>query len=160
MAQTQRKLKKIPTRRSFLKEPLIRTQLSTKLMWMHPFLLKAKKKMPSLDLPKQVRPFRPGKKRIMRVFGNIYFQKKVVSIATHTQVTYVNSKGQLKIKRIIRLPKARMLDTLAHELAHLRYPDHNYEHEEYTRIIFKTFDLKERCPTCKGTGKIELECKP
>ncbi len=155
------KKSKMPKRRSFLIEPLtIRARISPKLSWMHPYLIKAKRKMPSLDLPKQLRPFKPTRKKIMRVFGNVYFEKKVISIATHTQVTYVNAKGQLRVKRIIRLPKARMLDTLAHELAHLRYPDHNYEHEEYTRMIFKTFDLKEKCPTCKGSGKIELECKP
>jgi hypothetical protein len=138
----------------------IRFRISPTLAWMHSYLKKAKTKMPSLLLPKQIRPFKPTKKKIMRVFGNIYFDKKLIVIATHTQVTYINKKGKLKVRRIIRLPKARMLDTLAHELAHLRYPDHNYEHDEYTRMIFKTFDLKEKCPTCKGSGKIELEAKP
>ncbi|MBL7684765.1 MAG: hypothetical protein JNK65_01885, partial [Deltaproteobacteria bacterium] len=68
--------------------------------------------------------------------------------------------GRLKVKKVIRLPKFKILDTLAHELAHFRYPEHNYEHEEYTRMIFRTFDLKEKCPHCKGSGKIELESKP
>ncbi len=140
--------------------PVVRSKISPQLGWMFSFLIKAKRKMPSLVLPKQIRPFKPTHQKIMRVFGNVYFHNKVISIATHTQVTYLNRKGELKVKRIIRLPKSRMLDTLAHELAHLRYPDHNYEHEEYTRMIFKTFNLKERCPHCKGTGKVELEGKP
>src|SRR5262245_6550906 len=138
----------------------VRSKLSPKLAWMYPYLVKAKKKMPSLTLPKQIRSFRPDHGRIMRVFGNIYFGKRLIVVGTHTQVTYMNKKGQLKVRKIIRLPKARILDTLAHELAHLRYVDHGYEHEEYTKAIFKTFDLKEKCPHCKGTGKIELECKP
>lgn len=116
--------------------------------------------MPSLILPRHIKPYKPVKNKIMRVLGNVYFASKVIVIATHTQQTYLNKKGQLKVKKIIRLPKSRMLDTLAHELAHFRYQDHGYEHEEFTRIIFKTFDLKEKCAHCKGSGKVELEPKP
>ncbi len=134
--------------------------ISPQLAWVYPFLLKAKRKMPSLVLPKQIRPFKPTKTKIMRVFGNVYFEKKLVMIATHTQQTYLNKTGQLKVKKIIRLPKAKVLDTLAHELAHLRYQDHGYEHEQYTRMIFKTFDIKERCPHCRGSGKIHIDSKP
>ncbi|MFO1518246.1 MAG: hypothetical protein U1F57_01060 [bacterium] len=156
---TKKRKKTTTLRRS---KPMIevRSRISPKLAWIYPYMKKAKIKMPSLILPKQVRPFRPTREKVMRVFGNVYFDKRLIVLATHTQVTYIDKKGKLKVRKIIRMPKARILDTLAHELAHLRYPDHNYEHEEYTRMIFKTFDLKEKCPTCKGTGKIELESKP
>lgn len=158
----RKNLKKKPVKRSLTSQEsvYIRAKISPKLKWMYPYLVKAKGKMPSLLLPRQIRPFRPNRKKIMRVFGNIYFDKRLVVVSTHTQVTCLNKKGKLRVKKIIRLPKSRMLDTLAHELAHLRYTDHGYEHEEYTKAIFKTFDLKEKCPHCKGTGKIELESKP
>ncbi len=154
-------LKAAPKKRESLKADLgIRSKISPKLVWMFPYLKKAKQKMPSLVLPRHIKPYKPLKNKIMRVLGNVYFASKVIVIATHTQQTYLNKKGQLRVKKIVRLPKSRMLDTLAHELAHFRFPDHGYEHEEFTRIIFKTFDLKEKCPHCKGSGKIELEPKP
>ncbi|MDL1871458.1 hypothetical protein FBR05_04570 [Deltaproteobacteria bacterium PRO3] len=139
---------------------ILKTELSPQLHWMYPYLRKAKLKMPNLVLPRRIRSFRPTKTKIMRVLGNAYFDNRTVVIATHTQTTYMNRKGELKIKNIVRLPKARILDTLAHEIAHFQYADHGYEHEEFTRSIFKTFGLKERCPYCKGTGKVQLEGKP
>jgi len=151
--------RKTPLKRSKA-EFSIKTEFSPQLYWMFHYLRKAKGKMPNLVLPNRIRSFRPSKKKIMRVLGNAYFGSRTVVIATHTQVTYLNRKGELKIKKIVRLPKARILDTLAHEIAHFHYADHGYEHEEFTRSIFKTFGLKERCPYCKGTGKIQLEGKP
>jgi len=146
-------------KQSFVND-LVKIKISPQLAWVYPYILKAKNKMPSLSLPKQIKTFKPTKTKIMRVFGNIYFEKKLIVIGTHTQQTYLNKKGQLKVKKIVRLSKVKILDTLAHEIAHLRYPDHGYEHDEYTRMIFKTFGLKEKCPHCKGSGKIEIESKP
>src|SRR5262249_33026520 len=130
----------------------LKTQFSPNLTWMYAYLRRAKLKMPTLILPQKIRSFKPTRKKIMRVLGNAYFGNRTVVIATHTQVTYLNRKGDQKVKKIVRLPKARILDTLAHEIAHFHYEDHGYEHEEFTRSIFKTFGLKERCPYCKGTG--------
>ena len=141
-------------------ELILKTELSPQLHWVYIYLRKAKLKMPNLVLPKRIRSFRPTKTKIMRVLGNAYFDNRTVVIATHTQTTYMNRKGELKVKKIVRLPKARILDTLAHEIAHFQYEDHGYEHEEFTRSIFKTFGLKEKCPYCKGTGKVQLEGKP
>jgi excinuclease UvrABC ATPase subunit len=124
---------------------------------MYPYLHKAKRMMPNLVMPKQIRSHRPGKKKIMRVMGNAYAHNKTLVIATHNQMTYMNRKGELRVKKIVRLPQAQMLDTLAHEIAHLQYPTHGYEHDEFTRAIFKTFGLKEKCPHCKGSGKIQME---
>jgi hypothetical protein len=139
---------------------ILKTKFSPELVWMYPFLRKAKQKMPNLSLPTRIRSSKPSMKRIMRVLGNAYFDKRIAVISTHTQTTYLTRKGHLRVKKIVRLPKANILDTLAHEIAHFQYPDHGYEHEEFTRAIFKTFGLKERCPYCKGTGKIQLEGKP
>lgn len=154
--------KKSPTRRKKRSkaELILKTELSPQLHWVYIYLRKAKLKMPNLVLPKRIRSFRPTKTKIMRVLGNAYFDNRTVVIATHTQTTYMNRKGELKVKKIVRLPKARILDTLAHEIAHFQYEDHGYEHEEFTRSIFKTFGLKEKCPYCKGTGKVQLEGKP
>lgn len=141
-------------------ELVLKTELSPQLHWIYPYLRKAKLKMPNLVLPRRIRSFRPIRSKIMRVLGNAYFDNRTVVVATHTQTTYMNRKGELKVKKIVRLPKARILDTLAHEIAHFQYADHGYEHEEFTRSIFKTFGLKEKCPYCKGTGKVQLEGKP
>lgn len=110
-------------------------------------------------LPSQIRSFKPTKNRIMRVYGNTYFETRIIVLATHTQITEKNNRGKQRVKKIIALPRNEILDTLAHELAHLSYPEHNYEHEEYTRTIFKTFGLTQKCPTCRGCGKINLELK-
>jgi len=139
---------------------VLKTDFSPSLVWMYCYLKKAKEKMPNLTLPTRIRSCKPSRTRIMRVLGNAYFANRIVVIATHTQQTYLNRKGELRVKKIVRLPKAQVLDTLAHEIAHFQYPDHGYEHEEFTRAIFKTFGLKEKCPYCKGTGKIQLEGKP
>jgi len=152
--------KAAPRKKSSKLGMVIKTEFSPHLTWMYVYLRKAKQKMPNLILPNRIRSFRPTKSKIMRVLGNAYFSNRTVVIATHTQLTYMNRKGDLKVKKIVRLPKARILDTLAHEIAHFQYEDHGYEHEEFTRSIFKTFGLKEKCPYCKGTGKIELEGKP
>lgn len=158
---TTRKAKRsIPVVKRSKPELVIKTEFSPVLTWMYPYLKKAKQKMPNLVLPKRIRSFKPSRSRIMRVMGNAYFANRTVVIATHTQHTYLNRKGDLQVSKIIRLPKAQILDTLAHEIAHFHYPEHGYEHEEFTRAIFKTFGLKEKCPHCKGSGKIQLEAKP
>lgn len=158
--KSPKKPKSRPAKKRSKPELVIRTKFSPHLVWMYPFVRKAKMKMPTLVLPNRIRSFKPTKTKIMRVMGNAYFGNRTVVVATHTQLTYLNRKGQLKVKSIVRLPKSKILDTLAHEIAHFQYQDHGYEHEEFTRSIFKTFGLKERCPYCKGTGKVQLEGKP
>ncbi len=143
-----------------INEVRMRVKVSPRLLWVVPYLKKAKAKMPSLTLPTQVRSFKPTKTRIMRILGNVYFETKIIVLATHTQQLFETKSGKTRVKRIISIPRSEILDTLAHELAHLRHPDHNYEHEEYTGTIFKTFGLTQKCPTCKGTGKVALERKP
>ena len=149
-----------PVKKRSKMELVIKTKFSPQLAWMYPFVRKAKLKMPTLILPNRIRSFKPTRTKIMRVMGNAYFDNRTVVVATHTQQTYLTKQGRLRVKKVLRLSKAQILDTLAHEIAHFQYPDHGYEHEEFTRAIFKTFGLKEKCPYCKGTGKIQLEGKP
>jgi len=138
----------------------LRVKISPRLHWVMHYLKKAKEMMPSLILPTQIRSFKPTKTRIMRVYANVYFETRIIVIATHTQQTYRTTKGRLKVKKIVPLSRPQILDTLAHELAHMSYPDHNYEHEEYTRTIFRTFGLTQRCPTCKGEGRVAIVSEP
>ncbi|MBX7149906.1 hypothetical protein K1X76_12615 [bacterium] len=142
------------------KETALRIKTSPRLEWVLPYIRKAKAKMPGLVLPTQIRSFKPTKKRIMRVYANVYFETRIIVLATHTQQTVKTPRGKTKIKKIFPIPRTEILDTLAHELAHLKYPDHNYEHEEYTRTIFRTFGMTQKCPTCQGTGKLALESRP
>ena len=143
-----------------LKDPVSRIKISPRLEWVRRFIRKAKLRMPSLILPTQVRSFMPVKKKIMRVLANIYHETRVIVLATHTQRTTKNHKGKTKVKSIVSIPRNEILDTLAHELAHINYPDHNYEHEEYTKTIFRTFGIMQKCPHCRGKGKIPLPSKP
>ncbi len=138
----------------------IRVKISPRLVWVTPYLRRAKSRMPSLVLPTQIRSFKPTKTRIMRVLGNVYFETRIIVIATHTQITYKTKTGRIRVKSIVPIPRAQILDTLAHELAHISYPDHNYEHEEYTKTIFRTFGITQRCSHCRGSGRIAIESKP
>lgn len=157
----KKKTKKKPAQKPRSKAvTALKTQISPNLVWIYPYLRKAKQRMPNLSIPRRIRSTKPTKSRIMRILGNAYFGNRTVVISTHNQVTYLDRRGKLRVKRIVRLPKSQILDTLAHELAHFQYPDHGYEHEEFTRSIFRTFELKEKCPYCKGSGKRQLESKP
>lgn len=138
----------------------LRVKVSPRLQWVLPYLKRAKAKMPSLILPTQIRSSKPTRRKIMRVLGNVYFETKIIVLATHTQHSYKTRRGKTCVKRIVAIPRPEIMDTLAHELAHMRYPEHDYEHEEYTRTVFKTFGITQKCPTCKGTGSIPLESKP
>lgn len=142
------------------KEIRIPVKVSPRLQWVLPYIKKTKARMPSLILPTQIRSFKPTRKKIMRVLGNVYFETRIIVLATHTQQTEETKKGKTRVKKIVAIPRNQILDTLAHELAHMKYPDHDYEHEEYTRTIFKTFGLTEKCPTCKGSGRINIESEP
>ena len=142
------------------KEIRINVKVSPRLQWVLPYLRKSKSKMPTLILPTQIRSFKPTRKRIMRVLGNVYFESRIIVLATHTQQTKLTKRGHTRVKKIVAIPRNEILDTLAHELAHIRYPEHDYEHEEYTRTIFKTFDLTEKCPTCKGSGRVAMDSEP
>lgn len=160
MMKTKRAKKKNKKPRKLSEKIHLRVKVSPRLQWVIPYLKKAKSRMPGLILPTQIRSFKPTRKRRMRVLGNVYFETKIIVLATHTQQTEKTKTGRLRIKKIVAIPRTDILDTLAHELAHMRYPEHNYEHEEHTRTVFKTFGLTQKCPTCKGLGRIPMESKP
>jgi hypothetical protein len=142
------------------KDIRIRVKVSPRLQWVIPHLKKAKARMPTLMLPTQIRSFKPTRKKTMRVLGNVYFETRIIVLATHTQQSEKGRHKSYRVKKIVRLPHHEILDTLAHELAHLRYPEHEYEHAEYTRTIFKAFGIVQRCPYCRGLGKVPMESKP
>lgn len=154
--QRRRKIKRLRRGRDIK----LRVKVSPRLLWVLPYLKRAKAKMPSLILPTQIRSSKPTRRKIMRVLGNVYFETKIIVLATHTQHSYKTRRGKTRVKRIVAIPRPEIMDTLAHELAHMRYPEHDYEHEEYTRTVFKTFGMTQKCPTCKGTGSVALESKP
>lgn len=90
----------------------------------------------------------------MRNLGNTYFETKTISLATHDQQLQKNDDETYSVYRIIKLNRRRILETFAHELAHLHYQTHGFEQKEFAKIIFKAFAFKEPCPHCEGTGKV------
>ncbi len=90
----------------------------------------------------------------MRTLGNVYFDTRTVSLATHDQMLRKQADDTYLVYRITKLSKRRVLETLAHELAHLHYADHDFEQDEFTKMIFKAFRFKETCPICSGKGKV------
>ena len=136
------------------KHPVDAVRISPQLKWLEPYLRRAKDKMPGLEIPRNIRPFKPPKNKIMRTLGNAYFDSRTISLATHDQMLQKQPDNTYLVYRIVKLSKRRILETFAHELAHFHYQDHNYEQDEFTKIIFKAFGLKETCFHCGGTGKI------
>lgn len=130
----------------------ITTKISDNFKWMEKHLKRAKKHMPSLLLPRQIRSYRPPINREMRVWGTCAVETRVITLCTHRIMTTYKS-GRAR-KKHLPIPKKEMLMTLAHEIAHLRYEFHNYEQESYARTIFQAFGIKEPCSHCAGTGQI------
>ncbi len=130
----------------------ITTRISDNFKWIEKHLKRAKKHMPSLLLPRQIRSYRPPINREMRVLGTCAVETRVITLCTHRIM--VTSKSGRARRKHIPISKKEILMTLAHELAHLRYEFHNYEQESYARTIFQAFGIKELCPHCGGTGQI------
>ena len=149
----------MPREKPKKRHPVDAIRISNQLKWTEPYLRRAKDKMSSLELPKQIRPFKPSKNKILRVLGNLHFDTKTISLATHDQLLQKQKDGTYEVYRIVKISKQRILETLAHELAHLHYPDHGFEQDEFTKVIFRALKVKEVCPTCKGEGKVIAECR-
>lgn len=130
-------------------------KISKHLLWIEKYLKHAKKRMPSLILPRQVRSYKPPLRKEQWTFGTCAMKERVITLATHRIITVQGVKRK-KHKRIA-LSQKEILMTLAHELAHLRFDPHNYEQESYAHIIFQAFGLKMRCSTCKGTGLVPVK---
>ncbi len=129
-----------------------RIRIAASLTWVDRYLARARRRMPTMALPKVIRAFRPNPKKKHRTLGSCCRADASINIATHT-VEVREIKGRKR--RILReLTRLEILQTLAHELAHLAYERHDYEQEWYARTIFHTFGLTETCPHCEGKGKI------
>jgi len=138
----------------------LRIRVSKDLHWILPYLERTHRIMPSLQMPLVINSYRPRLTRRLRTLGSSYYDEGIINLATHQQ-TFIRLRGNFRrIKGIRRMAKKKILETLAHELAHLHVVDHNFEHEEMTRTIFKTFGLTEDCPHCEGSGKVEARCNP
>lgn len=135
----------------------IKPKISKTLKWTEKYLNRAWLSMPGLIKPSQIRSYKPTLTKIMRSLGSCSFSDKVIAIATHqTKIKIIHHK---KERVIVLLSKADILLTIAHEIAHLQYENHGYEHKSYARTIFNAFGLKDVCPHCKGKGKVLVEYK-
>ena len=146
-------------KKSRKQHPIEKIRISPQLKWVEKYLRRAIDKMPNLELPRQLRTFKPLKNKMMRTYGNVYFETKTISIATYDQLLQKQKSGRYRVYRIVKLSKQRILETLAHELSHLHYPEHGFEQDEFTKVIFKAFELKETCPHCEGTGQVLAPCR-
>lgn len=142
----------MPKQKATKKSPLAGTRITKPLAWIEKYLLKAKRRMPALVLPKKILSYKPRLNQRHRNWGSCSITDKTITLATHKHAT-VKKRGTIE-KTIIPLSHREILMTLAHELAHLEYPEHGYEQKWYALTIFNTFGLYDVCPTCRGKGKV------
>lgn len=131
------------------------------LAWVEKYLMRAKRKMPALVLPRKLLSYRPRLHREQRTWGACSITDKTITIATHKHGEVIRKvkdrKGRMHEKKetvLVPLTHREILMTLAHELSHLEYHEHGYEQKWYALIIFNTFGLYDTCPQCGGKGKI------
>lgn len=137
----------------------IRVKVGRDLQWVLPYLEKTHEILPRLQLPLAINAYRPSLRRRLRTLGSSYYDEGVINLVTHMQI-YEMRGGRRRVKGLRRLSRYKILETLAHELAHLHVAEHNFEHAEMTKTIFRTFGLKRACPHCGGSGRMELDCNP
>ena len=138
----------------------LRIKVSRDLHWVLPYLEKTHQYLPRLQMPIAIRSYKPSKSRRLRTLGSSYYDEGIINLATYEQTFIREGRRKKAIKGLRRMPRYKILETLAHELAHFHVADHNYEHQELTKTIFRTFGLSKNCPTCEGTGEIEMDCNP
>ena len=134
------------------KENGLRTRISAPLGWVTKYLLRARRQMPTMTMPRAIRSFKPDPRKQHRTLGNCCRADRTITLATHTTAMRI-VKGKRRPAQV-PLSHLEILQTLAHELSHLAYEKHGYEQEWYGRTIFHTFGLCEPCPHCGGKGKI------
>jgi predicted metal-dependent hydrolase len=135
----------------------IRTRLTKNLHWLEKYLKRTRIKMPSFPMPVSIRGYKPNIQREMRSLGTCSIREKTITLATHDVVEF--KCGKEMQKKLVPIPQTEILMTLAHEMAHLWFAVHNYEQERFSEMIFSTFDLKQPCPHCSGSGKAPLKYK-
>lgn len=140
------------------KKPIFRKpKTSPALAWLERYLRKAKKRMPGLTMPLRIRSWKHTPRKEQRTWGTCDQVNKTITLATH-KIVMVRGKKRM-CRKAVALSRKDILMTFAHELAHLRYDDHTYEQECFSRAIFDTFGVKDKCPICNGKGKVPAEYK-
>jgi hypothetical protein len=141
--------------------PLNGMRITKPLAWLEKYLLRARRRMPAMSLPKRILSFKPRLTTRHRTWGSCCITDRTITLSTHKVSTVEkkikNRRGEERIKRekvVVPLNHREILMTLAHELAHLEYPEHGYEQKWYALTIFNTFGLYDICPHCNGKGKI------
>ncbi len=132
-------------------------KVSENLAFIERYLRKAKKRLPGLTMPLRIRSWRHNIRKEQRVWGTCDRESKTITLATH-KIIYIRGRKRMR-RKAVALPRKEILQTFAHELAHLRYDDHTYEQECFSRAIFDTFGVKENCPICGGTGRVAAQYK-
>jgi hypothetical protein len=138
----------------------LRISVTKDLQWVLPFLEKTHQILPRLQMPVKINGYKPSLTRSLRTLGTSYYDEGVINLVTHKQV-FGKKHGRNKVITGLRkISKSEILETLAHELAHFHVVEHNFEHSEMTRTIFRTFGLKKLCTRCDGSGELDLDCNP
>ncbi len=118
---------------------------------------RAKKRMPTLLMPKRIRSYCPTLKKEHLSWGSCDMETRTITLCTHKIIVMKGLKRSTK--KQVALSEKEMLMTLAHEIAHLRYEKHGYEQESYGRIVFHAMGVTDTCPTCNGKGEVPAEYK-
>ena len=138
-------------------EPKIRVAISKNLKWLEPYIRRAKKRMPTLVLPRRVRSYCPTLRKEQQSWGSCDFESRSITICTHKIIIMRGMKRSTK--KLVALSNKEILMTLAHEMAHLLYHKHGYEQESYARTIFHAMGVTDTCPLCNGKGEVPAEYK-
>jgi len=132
-------------------------KISPAISWLERYLKRTKKKMPGLTMPLRIRSWKHTPRKEQRVWGTCDRETRTITLATH-KIVWTRGKKRMK-RKAVALSRREILQTFAHELAHLRYDAHTYEQECYGRTILDTFGVLDRCHHCNGRGKITAEYK-
>ena len=142
------------------KSPLPGVYVTKPLAWVVKYLVRAKRIMPALKLPRRLLSYRPHLGTEHRTWGSCSVTDRTITIATHKpEIAIVKVKIKSRVtekkkKVLVPLSHREILMTLSHELAHLEYHEHGYEQKWYALTIFNTFGLFDVCATCHGKGRI------
>lgn len=125
-------------------------KISKCLQWLTPYLERLKKTLPDVREPKSIKSYTHPRKPKQGSMGLCCRTDKSITLAlSYHRAGYI---GMYRAQG--PLDKVALLDTLAHEIAHLHVWDHNPEHSGLTKAIFEAFGVGEECPTCLGAGRI------
>ena len=130
-----------------------RIRISKALAWIEKYLKRVERKMPKMTMPHAIRSFIPNLQKKHRTLGNCCLDDRTITLATHS-IRIRTLKDGKKKRELVPLQHLEILQTLAHELSHLAYDEHDYEQEWYGRTIFNSFGIREGCPHCHGKGRI------